>query len=166
MIKAPKDGTLRLASCVIRHILYFAPPQESGRMATVVEFHDAKTRLTSHSPGLGRRMVVKPSEAGRLTHACGGSKQRCVATSTFEAEYIALAKASKLEQWFRALLTELQRTDLLGPNRTVRTFSDNQACIAIAEDPVSHRRTKHINTRYDYTAAYCRRKVNSLISTY
>ncbi|KAL5350921.1 hypothetical protein ACLOAV_004494 [Pseudogymnoascus australis] len=54
----PEDGTLRLASCVIRHILYFAPPQESGRLPTVVEFRDAKTRLTARSPVLERRMVA------------------------------------------------------------------------------------------------------------
>ncbi|RAL02363.1 uncharacterized protein BO80DRAFT_492520 [Aspergillus ibericus CBS 121593] len=39
---APEDETLRLASCVIRHILYFAPPQDSVLEPTVVEFRDAK----------------------------------------------------------------------------------------------------------------------------
>jgi hypothetical protein len=38
------------------------------------------------------------------------TKQRCIATSTTESEYIALSKASKQGQWIRALLRELQRT--------------------------------------------------------
>ena len=29
-------------------------------------------------------------------------------------------------------------------------FSDNQACIAVAKDPVAHRRTKHFDIRYHY----------------
>jgi hypothetical protein len=78
------------------------------------------------------------------------AKQRCVATSTAEAEYIALAEASKQGQWLRSLLKELGRASMLGPDQVVRIFSDNQACIAIAEDPIAHRRTKHIDVRYHY----------------
>jgi len=32
----------------------------------------------------------------------------------------------------------------------VPIFSDNQACIALARDPVAHSRTKHIDVRYHY----------------
>ncbi|CAI7603769.1 unnamed protein product [Penicillium glandicola] len=39
-----EDDTLRLASCVIRHILYFGPPQDREDMSSVVEFRDAKLR--------------------------------------------------------------------------------------------------------------------------
>jgi hypothetical protein len=79
------------------------------------------------------------------------SKQRCVATSTAEAEYIALAEAAKQGQWVRTLLLELRKHELLGPDRVVRTFNDNQACLTIATDPVAHRRTKHIDIRYHYS---------------
>ena len=78
------------------------------------------------------------------------TKQRCVATSTTESEYIALSEACKQGQWLRALLRELQRTTLLGQDLTVPIFSDNQACIALARDPVAHSRTKHIDVRYHY----------------
>ncbi|KAE8155369.1 hypothetical protein BDV25DRAFT_146536 [Aspergillus avenaceus] len=54
---APEDETLRLASCVIRHILYFAPPQDSLTEPTVVEFCDAKTRLAA-STIVGQRSIV------------------------------------------------------------------------------------------------------------
>jgi hypothetical protein len=32
----------------------------------------------------------------------------------------------------------------------VPIFSDNQACIALAKDPVAHSRTKYIDVRYHY----------------
>jgi hypothetical protein len=79
------------------------------------------------------------------------AKQRCVATSTTEAEYIALCEASKQGQWLRTLLQEIGREKLLGGRgRRVQIFGDNQASLAIASDPMSHRRTKHIDVRYHY----------------
>ena len=78
------------------------------------------------------------------------TKQRCVATSTTESEYIALAEASKQAQWLRTLLRELQYPQYLGDDLAVKIYSDNQACIAIAKDPISHSRTKHIDVRYHY----------------
>jgi hypothetical protein len=79
------------------------------------------------------------------------TKQRCVATSTTESEYIALSEACKQSQWLRALLRELQRTSLLAEGLIVPIRSDNQACIALAKDPVVHSCTKHIDVRYHYT---------------
>jgi hypothetical protein len=96
------------------------------------------------------------SVAGHLFRLNGGlvswssTKQRCVATSTAEAEYIALAEASKQGQWLRSMLKELGRPELIGKDQTVQIYSDNQACIAIAENPIAHRRTKHIDVRYHY----------------
>ena len=78
------------------------------------------------------------------------TKQRCVATSTTESEYISLSEASKQGQWIRALLRELQRTQYLSSTLATPIFSDNQGCIALARDPVAHSRTKHIDVRYHY----------------
>jgi hypothetical protein len=77
-------------------------------------------------------------------------KQRCMATSTTESEYIALAEAGKQSQWLWALLRELQCEELLGDSLAVPLLSDNQPCITIAQDPTSHNRTKHIDVRYHY----------------
>lgn len=77
-------------------------------------------------------------------------KQRCVATSTTESEYIALSEASKQGQWIRALLIELNRPTYLGKRLVAPIRSDNMGCIAIAKDPVAHSRTKHIDVRYHY----------------
>jgi hypothetical protein len=96
------------------------------------------------------------SVTGHLYLLCGGpiswtsTKQRCVSTSTTEAEYIALSEAAKQGQWIRALLRELDAGRYLPASQEMPMFSDNQSCIAVAKDPIAHSRTKHIDVRYHY----------------
>ncbi|KAJ5500918.1 hypothetical protein N7527_012039 [Penicillium freii] len=54
----PEDDTLRLVSCVIRHILYFAPPQVSASRPIIVEFRDAKTRVAALTSVRNRQIVA------------------------------------------------------------------------------------------------------------
>lgn len=58
LLASPEDETLRLASCVIRHILYFGAPQDSVDLTTVVEFRDAKVRMAAYTPILKRKIVA------------------------------------------------------------------------------------------------------------
>lgn len=53
-----EDDTVRLASCVIRHILYFAEPHNQASKETVVEFRDAETRLAVDTSIPGRQIVA------------------------------------------------------------------------------------------------------------
>ena len=78
-------------------------------------------------------------------------KQRSVFTSTTEAEYVALCYGSKEAMWFRELLKELGFIQFLGDSREVQMYSDNQGCIALAENPEDHARSKHIDVQYHYT---------------
>jgi hypothetical protein len=72
--------------------------------------------------------------------------QKSVALSTAEAEYMALSDAAKEAMHLRALLT------VLGISTEAKTviYEDNQAAIKIAENPVLHDRTKHIDIRYHF----------------
>ena len=63
-----------------------------------------------------------------------------VARSTAEAEYRAMALGVSELLWVKALLTELQ----LDKGAPLRLLSDSQATISIANNPVQHDRTKHI----------------------
>ncbi|POR35254.1 Uncharacterized protein TPAR_04545 [Tolypocladium paradoxum] len=63
LLALPEDETLRLASCVIRHILYFGRPQGSESMIRVVEFRDSKTRLATTTPVL-ERMITATDDGG------------------------------------------------------------------------------------------------------
>jgi hypothetical protein len=78
-------------------------------------------------------------------------KQRSVSTSTTEAEYVALCQGSKEAVWLRDLLRELGFVQFLGDSREVQMYSDNQGCIALAENPENHARSKHIDVQYHYT---------------
>ena len=73
-------------------------------------------------------------------------KQSMVSLSTSEAEYVALSNASQEAVWLRRLFDDIQAS-LKGP--TV-IMEDNQGTIAMAKNPVSHFRTKHIDIRYHY----------------
>ena len=78
-------------------------------------------------------------------------KQRSVSTSTTEAEYVALCYGSKEAVWFRELLKQLGFVQFLGGSKEVQIYSDNQGCIALAENPEDHARSKYINIQYHYT---------------
>jgi transposase InsO family protein len=80
------------------------------------------------------------------TVSWSSKKQPVVATSTVEAEYIASANATKEAIWLRTLLQEL---DIVQSSATI-IYSDNQGCIALSNNPVSHSRAKHIDIRYHF----------------
>lgn len=70
-------------------------------------------------------------------------KQPMVAS---EAEYVALSIATQEAVWLRRLFAGLK----VGPQEPTPLMEDNQGTIAMARNPVSHARTKHIDIRYHY----------------
>ena len=72
------------------------------------------------------------------------SKQKSVAKNTTEAEYMASSDASQKAVWIRYLLPELGK-QLDGPTTI---HGDNMGAIALAKNPVDHKRTSHINVSY------------------
>ena len=73
-------------------------------------------------------------------------KQTCVALSTAEAEYVALAGATQEATWMRQLLEDLYHEQ----KEPTVIREDNQAAIAIAQQPHSHSKMKHIDIRYHF----------------
>ena len=92
------------------------------------------------------------STTGNLFMMSGGpvswlsKKQPLVSLSTSEAEYVALSMATQEAVWLRRLFADLQAS-LTEPTLVME---DNQGTIAMAKNPVSHVRTKHIDIRYHY----------------
>ncbi|XP_074328332.1 secreted RxLR effector protein 161-like [Apium graveolens] len=70
-------------------------------------------------------------------------KQRCVALSSCEAEFIAETAAACQAIWLRNLLTRITGEEL-GP---VMLYIDNKSTIDLAENPVFHER---IHVRYHF----------------
>jgi hypothetical protein len=81
-------------------------------------------------------------------------KQSVVATSTTEAEYIALAAATQEILWFRAWIKEVLDVDVVSS----LIHSDNQSCIALAKNDVYHSRTKHIDIKYHFIRDHIRKQ--------
>jgi hypothetical protein len=74
------------------------------------------------------------------------AKQRVVALSSCEAEYIAAAAAACQGVWLARLLTHMIETESGAPKLLV----DNQSAIALSKNLVFHERSKHINVCYHY----------------
>ena len=73
-------------------------------------------------------------------------KQKVVALSSCEAEYIAAATASCQGVWLARLLVELKGEEA----GTVTLKIDNQSTIQLSKNPVLHDHSKHIDVKFHY----------------
>ena len=78
---------------------------------------------------------------------CKSCTQKYVTTVTCEAEYVAICDASKEALFTRAVLVFLQ-LDLTGMR--VDVFGDNEGAKAIANNPSSASRSKHIDVKLHF----------------
>ena len=74
-------------------------------------------------------------------------KQGKVGDSSTVAEYMALYEAVKEAQWLRSLATSI----MINIKNGILIFEDNNGCISIANDPTSHKRSKHIDIKYHFS---------------
>ncbi|KAJ9545350.1 hypothetical protein OSB04_025057 [Centaurea solstitialis] len=72
-------------------------------------------------------------------------KQNSVSTSTSEAEYVAAGICCAQVLWLR---NQLQDYDI--QLSKIPIYCDNTSAIAIANNPVLHSKTKHIEVRYHF----------------
>jgi hypothetical protein len=79
-------------------------------------------------------------------------KQKSPATSTTEAEYIAMSNGSKEILWLQHLLIELGLE--VQPQSVI--YCDNQPAVAISKDNMHHEDTKHIDTHYHFVRYHIR----------
>jgi hypothetical protein len=70
--------------------------------------------------------------------------QKSTALSSCEAAFLALSEAMREALWLRQLLIELD----VGYVSPIVIRVDNQSAIKLAENPVQHQRSKHIDIRY------------------
>ncbi|CAL2259698.1 unnamed protein product [Prunus armeniaca] len=101
-----------------------------------------------HSPNAdwAGNVTDRKSTSGYFTFVGGNlvtwrsKKQNVVALSSAEAELRGMTKGICELLWLRKLLTELGYK----PTSTMNLFCDNKVAIAIAQNPVQHDRTKHV----------------------
>ena len=78
-------------------------------------------------------------------------KQRSVARSSCESEYIAQAMYAMQGQWTAQVFLDLGMSEYIGKNgTTVDMRGDNQGALALVKNPHLHERSKHIDVCYHY----------------
>jgi hypothetical protein len=82
-------------------------------------------------------------------------KQKLVALSSVEVEYMEASQASCEALWLRKMLVGLFGLQL----RPTVIYCDNQSCIKLSENPFFHDRSKHIKIRYHFICDYAQRGV-------
>lgn len=73
-------------------------------------------------------------------------KQRCIALSSCEAEFMAATSAACQGIWLRNVLSQIT-SDHIGP---VTLCIDNRSAIDLAKNPLFHGRSKHIDVRFHF----------------
>jgi len=77
-------------------------------------------------------------------------KQQVVALSSCEAEYIAASTASTQALWLARLLGDLLGRD----TEAVELRVDSKSALALAKNPVFHKRSKHSRVRYHFIRGF------------
>ena len=85
-------------------------------------------------------------------------KQSCVALSTAEAEYIALASAAKEAVWMQRLQNDLNEASV----KSTLIYEDNQSTIWMTKNSQYHGRTKHIDIKFHYIREQVEKKAIQL----
>nr|CAD1817025.1 unnamed protein product [Ananas comosus var. bracteatus] len=72
-------------------------------------------------------------------------KQKIVALSSAEAEYVAAAKASSHAIWLRRILEDVGEKQ-----EAITLYCDSKLAIAMGKNPINHEGTKHIAIKYHF----------------
>ena len=86
-------------------------------------------------------------------------KQKIVALSSCELEYIALNATSCQVVWLARLITELTKKSMM----LVELHVDNSFAIELAKNLAFHSRTKHIDVRYHFIRMTVEKKLINLM---
>lgn len=105
-------------------------------------------------------MDTRKSNTGYIFLMNGGPvtwsscKQNTVALSTTESEYMAASEAAKEILWLRQFLCDIGE-----PQGSITLNVDNQSAIKLINNPVFHRRSKHIDIRYNFIRENVAKKI-------
>lgn len=92
------------------------------------------------------------------TISWNSKRQNSVATSSTEAEYMALYEGVREAIWFKSLLNSIA----INIPEPIVIFEDNNGCISIANNPTHHKRSKHIDIKYHFSREKIQEKIITL----
>ncbi|KAJ9561720.1 hypothetical protein OSB04_006880 [Centaurea solstitialis] len=145
-MEAPKESHLKAVKQILRYI--------KGTICY---------GLVYHKGGDGRLLGYRDSSHGADPDDCKGTsgmafyfsgnlitwssqKQRIVALSSCEAEFMAATSAACQALWLRNLLVDLTGWEA----QCVKLCVDNKSAISLMKNAVFHGRSKHINTKFHF----------------
>ena len=141
-----------MASCLlaIHVLLYLKGTTEKGITfsGSLFDLHAFSDADWAGDPSTRRSMT------GYVIFMCGGpiawmSKLQCtVATSSMESEYMAMYACIQELVWIRGVFGELELSALV--SESIPLFVDNESAKALAENPVHHKRSKHIEIKWHW----------------
>lgn len=89
---------------------------------------------------------------GPISWEC--QKQKTLALSSTEAEYIGISEATKESMYLKYLCSEIfdvnKSCDFLTKSIPMIIYNDNQSAIRLSENQTFHKRTKHIHVKYHF----------------
>ena len=115
-----------------------------------------KLQLTGFSDADWGNAIDRKSQSGYCFYLSPNSspvswtsrKQKLVATSTCNSEYIALSEAVSECIWLQQLLKDLNMKGV--HSRPANMYCDNTSAIALSRNACHHRRSKHIDIKYHH----------------
>jgi transposase InsO family protein len=157
----PSPQHLRLAKYVLSYLL--------GSVDTRVCYDGADgDGLQGYSDSsLGDQTDDRHSTSGYVYLLANGAiswtsrRQHTVAQSTTEAEYMAMTDAANQAAWYRNILSELGYSI----DDPIPIHGDNKGAIDLALNPVTGRRSKHIDIKHHAIREYVENDQVSLIRT-
>jgi hypothetical protein len=157
----PSPQHLRLAQYVLSYL--------RGTIETCVRYDgadgDGLHGYTDSS--LGDQTDDRYSTSGYVFILANGAiswasrKQKTIAQNTTEAEYMALADAANQAAWYRSILGELGYS----VDNPIPIHCDNKGAVDLALNPVTGRRSKHIDIKHHVIRDYQDKGAISLIRT-
>ena len=140
----PNKSHMQAAKRILRYLKgtsQFSPTFYPDKRLTVTGYVDA-----SYANNLDDRRSYGGYifKLGKSTISWCATKQKTVALSTTESEYMALSLAAKHGIWIKSFLGEI---DVIPE---VNLLGDNQASHFLAKNSGLHKRSKHIDIRYHF----------------
>jgi hypothetical protein len=116
---------------------------------------------------MGDHTDDRHSTSGYVYLLAGGAiswssrKQKTIAQSTSEAEYMAMTDAANQAAWYRTFLSELG----YAVEDPIPLHGDNKGAVDLALNPVTGRRSKHIDIKHHVLREYVENKLITLVRT-
>lgn len=143
-LQNPGPSEVKLVKRILRYV--------KGTLGYSLRYVSGEMKMVAYSDAdYAGDTETRRSTSGTVVMLAGGPvawisrRQRIVALSTTEAEYIAGAESSRECVWQRRLIE-----DMVGEIETPVLWLDNQSALKLIRNPVVHHATKHIDVRYHY----------------